>query len=274
MASIAVFSILFPSIFFLLFSFSVQSLINHMADHVSLAEPSYQNLLKYLAILFIVQIAFILAFVTLSHFSGVATILVSATSYTGDILSLQDLFSSIKRKWKSPLTTTFNGSRQNMRYSLVIGVLVALAVLYPNFITISIAILFGIAAIVFSLYLAVVTILAIVVSVVEECSSGKEAQEKAAEIVEGQRSLGFLLNLFINLLFSIILLGYWMILGDRGILNVTIYGLFVVNMASLVKMFVLMAYTVLYFQCKKHHREETAILGKVQYTKLITDIPV
>ncbi|KAG8372451.1 hypothetical protein BUALT_Bualt12G0067600 [Buddleja alternifolia] len=274
MASIAILSLLFTSIFFALFIFSIESLIYHMAD-ISLMEPSYQDMLKYFAIFLAVQLAFIRAVFTIFHLSRVVTIIVATKSYNGDILSSQDLFSSIKRTWKRPLITIFYLSRQTRCYSLFLGVLVALALMYPNFITISITILFGIAAFVFYLYLAVVSFLSIVVSVVEDRSSGREAREKASEIVKGKRLHGFLLNLFFNLLvwISHSLLGYWMIIGDKGIVKRTICGLFMVNISSLVHMFVFMAYTVLYFQCKMHHGEEIAMHGKVHYTKLINDIP-
>ncbi|KAI3444110.1 hypothetical protein Pfo_000775 [Paulownia fortunei] len=285
MASIAILSLLLPSILFLFFSHFYQSLMDDM--NASFMKPSgpdsgsnpSQIMLKYVALLLAVEIAFLLAYLIISHFSGIATILVSAASYSGNSLSLKDLFSSIKRTWRRPLTTSFRVSRHSSaRYlSLVVVLAAFLVIMYPNIITISVAIILGITVVVFQLYSSVVSALSIVVSVVEDRSM-VEALEKAAELVKGQHLHGFMLNLFINLLFLITFLVYWVILDHKGSLNLTTVGLFFVNIFSTVKMVLFMAYTVLYFQCKKHHGEEIDIHGNLQYTKLPTttldnDIP-
>lgn len=279
MATIAILSLILPSILVLLFSYSYKSLINDMTNSITQSSGPdsgnnpyhYQRMLLYLAAILLVEIACLIAYIVISHLSGIATILVSAMSYTDKKLSSEDLFSTIKRKWRKQPTNRFRVSSNPSRYmSVAVMLAVFLAIFYRNPISISIAIVIGISGFVFQLYSSVVWALSHVVSVVEDSCEGKEALEKAEELVKGQRLHGFMMNLFFNLLFLIIFLGCWMILGDKGSLNLTIYGLFFVNSVSLAKIFGCTAYTVFYFQCKKHHGEEIDVLGNFQYIKLPT----
>ncbi|PIM98943.1 hypothetical protein CDL12_04223 [Handroanthus impetiginosus] len=250
MASITILSLLLPSILIFLFRYPFQSLLDNIT--------SYRSLWALLAI----EIVFLLAYLALSHLSAIATILVSSKSYSGKNLSLQDLFSDIKRTWRCTLSTGF----RLKNYSYFIGVASALLViLYPNRFTICIAIFVWIVILVYQLYLSVVWVLSFVVSIVEEGYQGKEALEKAEKLVKGQRLHGFMLNLFFNLLVLISFPAYWITFADKGFVNTI---LFFVNFSSLVRIFVSMAYTVFYFQCKKHHGEEVEILGDFNYTKL------
>ncbi|KAK4415233.1 hypothetical protein Salat_2630600 [Sesamum alatum] len=228
MASIAILSHIPTSILFLLFSSSFQSS-------------------QHLLLVYVLEIAFLLLFITISHLSTIATILASAASYSDKNLSFENMFSSIKGTWKRPLLTSFQVSRSSStRYlSFFVPLAILLVITSPNPITISIAFLVGIMFIVLQLYSSVVWALSYVVSIVEEGFQGREAVEKAAEVVEGQRLHGFMLNLFFNLLLSAIFVVCWMML-------------------------VFMAYTVFYFQCKKQRGEEIDTLGYLQYTKLPT----
>ncbi|KAL2232758.1 uncharacterized protein LOC105155880 [Sesamum indicum] len=259
MASIAILSHIPPSILFLLFISSVQSSTNYIRTS--------QFLLIY-----VLEIAFFLLFITINHLSTVATILVSATSYSGKNISFEHIFSSIKGTWRRPLLTSFQVSRSSSNVYLFVPWAFLVAIGSPNPITISIAIFVGITFIVLQLYSSVVWALSQVVSIVEEGFQGREAVEKAAQVVEGQRLHGFMLNLFFSLLLSATFVVCWMVLGDKGSFfkNLTIYGLIVLNLTSFVKMLLFMAYTVLYFQCKQQHGEEIEMIGYLHYTKLPT----
>ncbi|KAI3446674.1 hypothetical protein Pfo_003339 [Paulownia fortunei] len=225
------------------------------------------------ALLLAVQIAFFLAFSMISFFSAISTILVSASSYTAKNLSLKELFSIIGGTWTRPLITTFYVSGLAIGYFVVVVMLAAPLLMYRNLATLSVAILLGTTSFTFYLYLFVAWALAIVVSVVEERCYGMDALGKAAALVKGKRLHGFLLNICFNLVVLIIFQGYKMILGNKVLVNPTIYGLVVLNVSSLVKIFLVVAYTVLYFQCKKDHGEEIELHGSLQYTKLATDMP-
>ncbi|KAK6136955.1 hypothetical protein DH2020_029300 [Rehmannia glutinosa] len=268
LASILILSNLLPSILLLLFLHFYRSVTDHVTD--SGTNPTQQTLIIYISLLLAVEIAFLIAYFIISHVSGIATILVSSASYTGTNLSSKDLFSSIKRTWTKPLSFRFSVSaHSSARYLSIIFILVILiVVMYPNIFTISIAIIIGTMIFVFQLYAAVVSVLSIVVSVLEDRTK-LEALEKAGNLVKGQHLHGFMLNLFFNLVFLIIFLVLY--LGDKGSMSLIKYGLFFVNSISVLKTVLLMAYTVLYFQCKKHHGEEIDVLGNLdQYTKLST----
>ncbi|KAI3472456.1 hypothetical protein Pfo_029576 [Paulownia fortunei] len=277
MAFIAIFSVVLSSSFFFLFSYSLQSLVVDMVvtsqksfmpdpssfdmpdpNSFSSADPSsftptagfnysaqitgqLGHLKEDFALLLAVQIAFFLPFPS------------SPSSL--------------------PLITTFYVSGLAIGYFVVVVMLAAPLLMYRNLATLSVAILLGTTSFTFYLYLFVAWALAIVVSVVEERCYGMDALGKAAALVKGKRLHGFLLNICFNLVVLIIFQGYKMILGNKVLVNPTIYGLVVLNVSSLVKIFLVVAYTVLYFQCKKDHGEEIELHGSLQYTKLATDMP-
>lgn len=149
---------------------------------------------------------------------------------------------------------------------LVGAVLAAYLVIYiyTNAITITIGIVIGIAFSILLLHATVVAVLAAVISAVEEGCEQREAVEKAQDLVKGHRLHGFMLNLFVSLLLWMILVAYyWIVLDDKWYLNnVGIHGLFYLNSISMAKIFVFVAHTVLYFQCKKHHGQEIDVFGK------------
>ncbi|EYU42465.1 hypothetical protein MIMGU_mgv1a018734mg [Erythranthe guttata] len=245
----------------------------------------------YSTLLLALELSFLIIYNIISHLSSTATILVSAFSYTDHKnLTCKDLFSSIKqRTWKKNIPSSrkriFLGvsSHSLSRYLSIVVVLAALLVLmYPNFITICSFVVFGIIVIFCQLYSSVIWALSVVVSVVEDRSS-VEAVEKAEKLVKGgQRLHGFMLNVFFNLVALILSLPIFYFI-DKWSENVTVYyyGLFFLNSLSLLKMSALMAYTVFYFRCKKHHGEDedeeiNLIIGDLQYTKLpvlSSDIP-
>ncbi|PIN18216.1 hypothetical protein CDL12_09111 [Handroanthus impetiginosus] len=129
------------------------------------------------------------------------------------------------------------------------------------------AIFFMIIAFIFYLYLFIAWALAVVVSVVEESCYGIEALRRATVLVEGRRLHGFLLIICSNFVAFIISQGYKMLLGDKGFMNPTINVLFSVSVSILVKIFLVVAYTVLCLECKKHGREERELYGSLEYTK-------
>ncbi|XP_073153612.1 uncharacterized protein [Henckelia pumila] len=241
-------------------------------DHSFMQNPtssSYQDtfpphMLVYIALLVLAEFAFIFAFVAISHISSVATILISAASYTHDKnISSQDFFPMIAKKWKRSWTTGFRGSRtQPARYAvLVVFFAVVLSVVYPNTLTFSISLPLGLIAAIFVMYSSVAWILSMVVSVVEEGCLGKEALEKGEELAKGHMVHGFLLNIFFTLVVVIPFLGCLWIFGDKVALDFSFFGLVIVNVFSLVKMLATVEYTLLYFHCKKFNGREIEDFG-------------
>ncbi|EYU42466.1 hypothetical protein MIMGU_mgv1a024057mg [Erythranthe guttata] len=298
-ASIAFLSLLLPSVLFLSFVYFYQSLTAYV--FASYTDPEYSDsdnhVVKYLALLLAVEIAFLLIFVIISSLSSTTTILVSAYSYTGKKLDPKDLFSSIKRTWKKPFSRRLYSSSSSLSsrfLSIAVVLAIFLVFMYPNFMTICAFVIFGVIVFIFQLYSSVVYVLSVVVSIVED-SSGVEALGKAEKLVKGgQRLHGFTLNLFFNLVaasfedggvgkgrkaryggasasmdscstcssilhVAVILIspGTYYYIDKLSVDNVTIYyGLFFLNLVSLLRILALIAYTVFYFRCKKRHDEE------------------
>lgn len=299
MAFIAIFSVFLSSSLFLLFSYSLQRLVFDMSANMqksimpdllsfnmsdpnsfSSADPSsftpktgfnpdqITTLIREdLAILFAVQIPLFFVFTVISFFSSISTILVSSISYGAKNLSLKELFSKILKTWKSPLITTLYVSVLAMGYFVIVFIFAAPLIIYPSIATYWVAILLLIIALVFYLHLFVTWGLAVVVSVVEKSCYGLEALERAAKLVKGNKLHGFLLNICFNLVALIIFQGLKMILlGKKGLVDPTLYGLSVVIVSCLAKIFMVVAYTVLYFQCKVQHGEEIELHGSVKYS--------
>ncbi|KAL7097350.1 hypothetical protein ACP275_10G139300 [Erythranthe tilingii] len=262
-ASIAILSLLLSSIIFALFTYFLQLIVANM--FASYTNPEYSDannnnnqVLKYTALLLAVELSFLFIFVIISNLLSTATILVSSFSYTGKNLSSRDLFSSIKRTWKKPFSRRSYSPSSSRFLSIAVVLAVILVFIYPNFITICAAVIFGIVVYIFLLYSSVVSALSVVVSIVED-SSRQEALEKAEKLVMGgQRLHGFMLNLFFNLVALILILpGFYYYIHKLSVNNATIYyGLFFMNFVSLLNIFVFTAYTVFYYRCKKHHGEE------------------
>ncbi|KAL0345985.1 UNVERIFIED_CONTAM: hypothetical protein Sradi_4429800 [Sesamum radiatum] len=302
MAFIAIFSAVLSSCFVLLFNYSLQSL---MADIFVTAQQSFMpdlssfgtdpnslppsdpssfmptadsimNQLRHLgddfACLLALQTAFILVISIISFLSVVSMILVSVVSYSSKTLSLKDLLSSIWTTWTRPLITSLYVSGLAIGYFVVVAMLVVPLMMYSSRVTFWVAVLLGITASILYLYLFVAWGLAVVVSVVEEGCYGMEALGKSAALVKGQRVPGFLLNVSFNIVILVIHEAYKMILGQKGFMNTTMYALFLVSFTSFAKIFIVVAYTVLYFHCKKHHGEEMELHGSFsyQYAKLPT----
>ncbi|KAL2481012.1 hypothetical protein Adt_33978 [Abeliophyllum distichum] len=302
MALIVIISVVLNSILFLSFNFSFKSLTNDMvgifmnafmpdpSSFVPNQSPFTPNTTSFMpdptlllgqggrlredfALLLAVQMAFIIGAFFISILSTTATVLVSAMSYNDMTLSLTNLCSRIVTRWKRALVTGFYTKLHAIGYLFLVVALAAPLLMSANKATISAAILLGISASFYFLYLAVVWILAVVVSVVDEYY-GMEAIGKAATVIKSKRLHGFMLNIFFNLLGLIVVQGYRIILGEKGLLNLTIYGLFMMVFSSLGNLFLGVAYTVLYFQCKKIHGEEIELYGSIEYTKLPTTQPV
>lgn len=293
MAFIAIITHSLLSILVFLFIISLKSMLHNMTSsfmepYMIPASPPATNpassssqdntfllhMIMYMALLLLVEIAFIFVSAAISNFSSVAAILISAASCAGKSISFQDLFSMIAKKWKRPWTIGFRRSRtQPARYSvLIVFLVVVLSVMYPNFLTISISILLVVIAVIFSMYSCVSWVLAMVASVVEDSCDGKEALEKGEKLAKGHRLHGFLLNIFFNLVTLIPFLGCWWIFGDKVFVDFPLFWLFMVNIFSLVKMLVTVEYTILYFECKKYHGEDIEVFGdNLQYTEVPSD---
>lgn len=282
-ALITILSLLPSSILFLLFSYLYPAAKTYMTDSIMNSDPgpSILQIIAYFALLLSVELTFLFAYIAITHASGIATILASLASYSHTNSSLRDLYSSFKAKWKSPIKFRNNlrGSRKSMRYLWIVfvalGMAVPLLMFHPNPVAITVASLVAVSILIFHLYDSVVSAVAYVIAVVEDGCEAAEALEKAEKLVQGQRLHGFMVNLFLNLLFLIIGLGFWMMVGDQGSFNLMVYGLFLFSSTSISRIVVSVVYTVYYFQCMEYHAQNSKLLGNFLYTysAVSNDIP-
>ncbi|XP_021825388.1 uncharacterized protein LOC110766378 [Prunus avium] len=242
---------------------------------MNIGTPEFGNLLNTLKgdlRLFVgLEWIFVFAFCFFSLFFATASILASAVTYCGKDMSIKELLSRAVKLLKRPFLTWFYITLLHLGYCLFLitflGPLVLifnLTFTMPSLLSIIIFLL----ALVFEAYLAVVWNLALVVSVLEE-NCGIEALGKAGQLIKGLKIRGF----FLNLLFGAVSLPVFYGVHKFGKTvmssNAAMIPLLLLNSIScLIGMFKLMAYTVLYHDCKATHGEELEMKGGTEYTKV------
>lgn len=283
MAFIAILHLFLYSLFFLLNTFSTKSLIYDlvlkMMDIASASPgtPQFANLLvsikEDVGAFLGVELAFILIYFFISLFSKTSIIFISASSYSGDTLTVKELILRVAKSWTRPFVTGFYVTLLGLGYTT----LFILPFVIPSLVfldhhpmaCISILAVLALVVIVFYIYLSVVWVLGLVISVLEE-SRGLEALGKARELVKGMRLQGFILNVVINILLLILSQVPQMIRFKQSAAKPIITGLIQLFFICLVSFFQYMAYTVLYFQCKKKHGEEIKLHGSMEYSEVPT----
>ncbi|KAK1550235.1 hypothetical protein Q3G72_015957 [Acer saccharum] len=212
---------------------------------------------------------FILIGTITSLFFATATIILSAALHGGKNLSAKELLFSTIRSIKRPFYTWFYTTLFVLGYNFFVlaNLLPTVLIVQNPFAVKALCTILVILASVLYIYLAVVWILALVISVLEE-KSGIEALGKAAQLVKGMQVHGFLLNLLYTILVCVLFQGIRLLpIKESSLFHISI-GLLVVNSTRLVWMFGLMAFTVFYHQCKKTHGEEVELQVSFEYSKI------
>lgn len=167
------------------------------------------------------------------------------------------------RSWTRPLITWLFLILFALVYFFLFFVILVLVLFplsnNPSILTVA-AILMGVSAVVFYIYLSVTWFLAIVVSVAEQ-KRGLEAIGKAAEIVKDMKLQGFLLNLAFSISSVIFVQGIEMIPVSHSLVARTIILLVEMNCAIVVRMYWFSSFTVFYYRCKKTHGEGVELEG-------------
>ncbi|OIT28476.1 hypothetical protein A4A49_59613, partial [Nicotiana attenuata] len=270
MGLITMIYLLFTSIFFLIFKSMSDSLLRDMFIKESIIPISSANgstiasllssIKENIKLVLVIDFAFIFSYFFISFFSTNAIILIFATSYFSETLSVKDLGIKIFRSCIRLFFTMFYTT------ILVIGYFFfCLSMSTPLFSSMNDflkVIAFAILSYIFYLYISTVWILALVVSTVEEGCYGIIALGKAGKIIKGNEMKGFILNSLFNLLAL-------MIFQATLIVHNMIIMLIMVNACCLLKVFQLVAYTVLYFDCKKNQGDEIIELQRsIDYSKI------
>ncbi|KAL9151042.1 hypothetical protein ABFS82_11G027800 [Erythranthe guttata] len=298
MAFVAISSLALSSTIFLLFSYSTQYVITDYTNNImktfmpdlasfnatdpnpikpedALLLADKMNMLtrEYFARLLAIQIPFLFTLVVISSFTSISTILVSSVSYTSKKSSLNEVFSIVLNIWRGPMVTVLYVSALAVGYCLFVITLAALLFVYPSVITYWLAISVAILAVFLYLYLLVSWFMAVVASVLEEGCYGFEALVRGENLVKGKKFCGFLINVCFNVVGLIVFWGCkkMVFLGDnKGFPRMMLYGVVSVGVSCLGKIFVDVAYTVLYLQCKVQNGEEIELRRSVHYSKLPT----
>ncbi|PIN22081.1 hypothetical protein CDL12_05206 [Handroanthus impetiginosus] len=276
-------SLLFYSIFFLIFDFSSSSLMRDMLAKESLIPIStpqtadftnrFSGIEDKSSYVRIIYVSFVLSYFFITFLSTVALILVSSDSYNSNALSLKGSFFSIVKPFTRAFfsgfyTTIFVIGYVFLIISMAATVFMSLELNY--FSMIDYAVLVIIVSYIFYLYLSSVWIMSIVVSVVEEDGSGIEALGKSAKIMKGQKIDGFLLNITLHLVSLAVYLCSKMISGEKyWVWDTKITVLVLANGSCLVNIFTFVAYTVMYYRGKERRGQEIELnLSNFEYTKL------
>ncbi|KAL3535309.1 hypothetical protein ACH5RR_003770 [Cinchona calisaya] len=285
-ALITTFSLLLLSASFLIFSFSSKFLLDDMlAKQSSFTTSSSSNPADYTTILssimedfrlvVVVNVSYVLSTFIIKLFPETAIVILSAMSYTGKTLSFKELLLKVIRSWIRPFVTGFFTTLFAVGYFFFATAVASPMLVFSGTFFRPIAILIGGIAYVFSLYLSVVWVMALVISVIEENCYGIKALGKAEALVKGKKLDGFIINIGFNLISLILFQGFRSIIGEKWMgTHMTVFWLLLVNWSCLQMIFLLVTYTVLYFHCKKHHGEEVELLqGSFSYSKLSTASP-
>ncbi|GAV71231.1 hypothetical protein CFOL_v3_14725 [Cephalotus follicularis] len=278
-ASITILPIFLHSI---IFSFNIFSIKPLFADLVvkqsfllitSPNTPEFLNLLMGvihdIKILFGVESIFLLAASVSSFLFSIATIFATAITYGGKNISINDLLSRTIKSWRRPFVTWFHTTLffTGFNFFYLAAELLLMLIVYEHHVSLSKILL--VVALSFLSYLSIVWNLAFVISVLEEIY-GIEALGEATKIVKGMKLHGFLLNLLFAVITVILFQGLRLIPLKQSTKVQVIIGLLVVNSMYLVRMILMMGYTVLYYKCKKTLGEDVELQGSAEYVKIPT----
>ncbi|XP_015081187.2 uncharacterized protein LOC107024716 [Solanum pennellii] len=279
MGLITIFYLLFTSIFFLFFKFTSDSLLRDIfikesfIPISSINGSSLSNLLssinKNLKLVLAIDFSLIFSYLFISIFSTNTIILISSISYYNETLNFKDLGIKILKSCKRLIFTMFYTTIIVIGYFFFCFSMATPFLATSNLYDFSMVIIFAIIAYIIYLYLSIVWVMALVVSIVEEGNYGVMALGKARKIIKGNEMKGFILNIVFNLLALIIFWGTQIIIKKWSV-NKKNSMFILVSGSCLLKVFELVNYTVLYFNCKKEKGEEEVVelQESIEYSKI------
>lgn len=215
---------------------------------------------------------------------SIATISASAQNFLGKPLTVKELVSATSRSFRRAIVTTAFTTLLNLGYLFVVVVFVVLPIelvfydpekSHPGKQLSRYTFAAVIPATILQFYLAVVWILALVVSVIEE-KRGFEALWKASELLRGLRLKGFLLMLLFGGL-ALSLTAAYQVWGLKSLREKTVKldsimerFILLTVLGTVVGVFSLISFTVLYFEGKKIHGDDVIEMKgyTVEYSKL------
>ncbi|MFS7917908.1 hypothetical protein Hanom_Chr03g00194731 [Helianthus anomalus] len=200
----------------------------------------------------------------------VATVSSSSEAYTAKVLGPKDIFLKIKKSWKKPIATNFYMILLTLGiaffYTLSIGITSILvvnswAVWFIGAITLSIPVCY--------FYVATLWMVSLIVSVLEDGSTGLKAIGRASELMKGKRLQASLMMVLFAFAYGfIVMMANFLTSYNRSLtaeLAITIP--FRNGFYSLLELFMFVVYTVSYHEWKTSHEEKE---GKGFYLPVAT----
>ncbi|KAL6012298.1 hypothetical protein ACLOJK_002777 [Asimina triloba] len=233
-------------------------------------EKQSMEIFKDGAIIFLESVVFLLVSSLISLLARTATILTSAAVYKGKHLTDMGLAVKIRNMWKRPVITWFYILLFNFLFLVLISGLYGVVVLTAkaSLPLAAVALVLEIAVVLYYFYLTVVWDLSVVVSVLEPENYGIRGVEKASKLINGRKIKGCILYVLITAVGLVmgLLIGFGGKYLPQGQATKLGIGLISEIVSCISAMFMGVALTLFYADCKKNHGEKVEIEGESGYS--------
>lgn len=233
--------------------------------------PEFSNLLatilKDVKELVAKEVIFLIVAFVVWSLLKITMIHATTTTYSGELLTLKELLSRVRRELKGPTITQVYVAVLNMGYLLLVRTFVVVLLFITSGVSIALVLLVLflslLAAMVFSLYLTTVLSLSTVISVAEEGCYGVHAIGRAVDLIKGKKKQGTLITLLLAVLAFAIHEAHEMVLVSLPMSTAAqlVAGFVYVSLAVLLMLLDWSAFTVVYYECKRAHGEEAIAMA-------------
>ncbi|KAK9130235.1 hypothetical protein Sjap_010722 [Stephania japonica] len=206
---------------------------------------------------------------TVSWFSTIVAIYVSAMSHLNKDLTLKNLVLGTQKVWNNYITTSTYGSLLSFIGSIFLFVMTlvglfmmtSVAFVMPRYLSSALMFVFSIGMLIvpslLRLYLHVLVTLSLATSVLEEGVYGFQALGKAKRLFRGRKVQVIVICLVFMGISQVFAFALEMGLQKGGMAIEATKAKMIFS--SLLNMFSLMVYTVFYFECKESHGKEVEL---------------
>ncbi|KAL8222977.1 hypothetical protein R6Q57_020379 [Mikania cordata] len=189
----------------------------------------------------------------------VSTVYSTSEAYTAKVLGPKDIFLKVKNSWKRPIVTSFYMLLINLGiaflYTIIIGITSILAVnswalMFMGAITLSIPFCY--------FYVATLSMVSLIVSVVEDGYDGLKAIGKAAELMKGKRLQASLMMFLFAIAYAfVVLMAKFLVSYTWSVsAGLAVSIPFVNGFYCMLKLFMFVVFTVCYHEWKTSHEEK------------------
>ncbi|KAJ0984972.1 hypothetical protein J5N97_003328 [Dioscorea zingiberensis] len=219
-----------------------------------------------------VDMVFTISLYIISVFSMILIIHATSMVHSGKQLTIRDLLSMIKRRWKGPLVTRVYFTILYIGYTVLSVSFISILMLNATG-SIGMYVFGGFIALVARLlyaYLAMVWTMGLVISVLDDSCCGLEAMGRAGELIRGKRLQGFFIA-FILLCVDTVLIGGYSLIVSKIHPQLEVQkasAMLMLNVSVLLKIFSQMVYTVFYHDCKRSQGKLDEELRSMIYTRV------